>query len=54
MIKAVVQSIPTYFMSVFKLPVGLCKDIEAMIRKLVGPRRDKENPMGEVECSLFV
>ena len=33
MIKAVVQSIPTYSMSVFKLPVGLCKDIEAMIRK---------------------
>ena len=33
MIKAVVQFIPTYSMSVFKLPVGLCKDIEAMIRK---------------------
>ena len=31
MIKAVVQSIPIYSMSVFKLPVGLCKDIEAMI-----------------------
>ena len=33
MIKVVVQAIPTYFMSVFKLPVSLCKDIEAMIRK---------------------
>nr|XP_023888394.1 uncharacterized protein LOC112000487 [Quercus suber] len=33
MIKAVVQSIPTYSMSVFKLPMGLCKDIEAMIHK---------------------
>ena len=33
MIKAVVQSIPAYSMGVFKLPVGLCKDIEAMIRK---------------------
>ena len=33
MIKVVVQSIPTYSMSVFKLPVGLCKDLEAMIRK---------------------
>ena len=33
MIKVVVQSIPTYSMSVFKLPIGLCKDIEAMIRK---------------------
>ena len=33
MIKEVVQPIPTYSMSVFKLPVSLCKDIEAMIRK---------------------
>ena len=33
MIKAVVQSILVYSMSVFKLPVGLCKDIEAMIQK---------------------
>jgi len=33
MIKVVVQSIPVYSMSVFKLPVDLCKDIEAMIRK---------------------
>lgn len=33
MIKAVVQAIPTYYMSVFKLLVGLCKDIEAMVRK---------------------
>ena len=32
-INAVVQSIPTYLMSVFKLPVGLCKEIEAMIQK---------------------
>ena len=33
MIKAVIQSIPAYSMSVFKLPVSLCKDIEMMIRK---------------------
>jgi len=31
MIKVVVQSIPTYSMSVFRLPIGLLKDIEAMI-----------------------
>lgn len=37
MIKAVIQSIPTYSMSVFKLPVSLCKDIETMIF-LVGAR----------------
>ena len=33
MIKVVVQSIPTYSMSVFWLPIGLLKDIEAMIHK---------------------
>ena len=33
MIKVVIQSIPTYSMSVFHLPIGLIKDIEAMIRK---------------------
>ena len=33
MIKVVVQSIPVYSMSVFKLLVSLCKDIEAMVRK---------------------
>lgn len=37
MIKAVIQSIPTYSMSVFKLPVSLCKEIETMIF-LVGAR----------------
>ena len=33
MIKAVVQSILTYSMSVFKILVGLCKDIETMIQR---------------------
>lgn len=33
MIKAVIQSISAYSMSVFKLPVIQCKDIEAMILK---------------------
>ena len=32
-IKEVVQFIPTYPMSVFHLPIGLLKDIEAMIQK---------------------
>ena len=40
MIKAVAQSIPVYSMSVFKLPVGLCKDIEVMIRKFWWGRGD--------------
>ena len=32
LIKAVAQAIPTYTMSVFKLPDSLCKDLTSMIR----------------------
>ena len=33
LIKIVIQVIPTYAMSCFKLPVGLCKDISGIIRR---------------------
>ena len=33
LIKAVAQSIPTYSMSVFKLPTGLCKELAAMMSR---------------------
>ena len=42
MIKAVIQSIPAYSMSVFRLPTSLCKDIEAMIRKFWWGQEEKK------------
>ena len=33
LIKSVIQAIPTYTMGRFKIPLGLCNDIEAMIKK---------------------
>ena len=33
LLKAVIQAIPTYTMGCFKLPVGLCNEIESLIKK---------------------
>ena len=32
LIKSVAQSIPTFIMSVFKVPLGLCEDLNRMVR----------------------
>ena len=39
LLKVLVQATPTFVMSCFKLCLGLCDDIEALIRKLWWDRR---------------
>ena len=39
LIRAVAQALPTYTMSCFKLPVGLCHEIEGLIRKFFWGQR---------------
>ena len=53
MIKAVIQSIPTYSMSVFRLPIGLIKDIETMIRKFWWGNQDNTRRMQWVKWSTL-
>ena len=53
LLKSVIQAIPTFTMGFFKLPLGLCNDIEALIKKKkkkkLGPLwRPGKNSLGEV------
>ena len=32
--KSIIQAIPTYSMGCFKFPIGLCHEIEALIKKI--------------------
>ena len=40
LIKAVIQAIPSYTMNCFKLPLGLCAEIERLIRKFWWVRKE--------------
>ena len=42
LLKAMVQAIPTFVMPCFKLPVGLCHDIEMLIRKFWWGQRGEQ------------
>ena len=50
LLKSVIQAIPTFTMGCFKLPLGLCNEIEALIKKknLGPPWRSEKNSLGEV------
>nr|XP_023891716.1 uncharacterized protein LOC112003738 [Quercus suber] len=48
LIKAVAQAIPTYTMSCFQLPQGLCEDLESMMRNFWWGQKHQESKMAWV------
>ena len=48
LIKAVAQAIPTYTMSYFQLPKGLCDEIEGLMRRFWWGQRQKESKIAWV------
>jgi hypothetical protein len=43
LLKAVIQAIPTYSMSIFLLPVGLCADINSIMQKFWWGHKENES-----------
>jgi hypothetical protein len=56
LLKAVIQAIPTYSMSVLKLPHGLCKELHGLIQNfwwghksnITKKKNKKKNPLDEL------
>ena len=54
LLKAVVQAIPTFAMSCFKLPVGLCHEIEALIHKFFWGQKGEQGKIHWKNGRFFV
>jgi len=50
LIKAVVQAIPTFTKSCFKLPIGLCDEIEKLIQRFWWGQRGDRRKIHWVKC----
>ncbi|XP_056691671.1 uncharacterized protein [Spinacia oleracea] len=48
LLKAVVQAIPTYIMSLFRLPLGLCHDIQRMMARFWWGGKEEERKIAWV------
>ena len=47
LLKAVLSAIPTYFMSVFRLPIGICNRMEAIMRRFFWRGADTNGTRGQ-------
>jgi hypothetical protein len=53
LVKSVIQAIPSYAMSVFKFSVGLCDELEQIIRNFWwGDELDRRKPTGGLGIKL--
>ena len=50
LITTVIQAIPTFSMGCFKIPLGLCHEIEAMIKKIWWGQRGNRRKIHWIKC----